>query len=318
MAYFYRYEVMMENLSDYLDDFIDYLRARNVSEETVRAYRADLNQFLLFLKEHKISPVPTSLDTLHLREYLVYLKEQNFLKSSVARKVASLRAFCRYLTRKGVLDNNPALILRSPKLDKKLPNFLSESETSGLIDRIDSSCLVGKRDKAILEVLYSTGCRVSELAGLQLRDVDLASGVVRLRGKGKKERLVPLGKFAISALTEYLTARTADKQPNTPGAPLFYNHRDKKSPGKLSDRSIRRVIKWRTKELGLTGRKISPHTLRHTFATHLLDHGADLRSVQELLGHKNLATTQIYTHISTSRLKNVYRKSHPRAKAHAG
>lgn len=302
-------------LEKYLDDFLEYLQSRNSSVETIRAYETDLQQFMAFLRINKIPLEPAALDTLHLREYLLYLKEHNFQKTSVARKVASVKSLCRFLNRKGIINTNPALILRSPKLDKRLPNFLTEPEVKKLIEEVDVSNLAGKRDKAILEMLYSSGCRVSELADLYIRDVDLGSGMVRLRGKGKKERLVPLGSYALKALQDYLQARAKENQPVTISTPLFLNHRDKKDRSRLTDRSIRRVLKKHLGDAGLSGKKISPHTLRHTFATHLLDHGADLRSVQELLGHKSLTTTQIYTHITTTRLKDVYRRTHPRAKA---
>lgn len=302
-------------LEKYLDDFIEYLQSRNSSIETIRAYETDLQQFIAFMKALKIPLEPTAIDTLRLREYLLHLKEHNFQKTSVARKVASVRSLCRFLNRRGIISANPALILRSPKLDKRLPTFLTEPETKKLIEEIDISNLAGKRDRAILELLYSTGCRVSELADLYIRDVDLGSGMVRLRGKGKKERLVPLGSYVLKALHDYLNARAKENQPVAVNTPLFLNHRDKKDRSRLTDRSIRRVLKKHLANAGLSGKKISPHTLRHTFATHLLDHGADLRSVQELLGHKSLTTTQIYTHITTTRLKDVYRRSHPRAKA---
>jgi site-specific recombinase XerD len=305
----------MPDLSNYIDGFMEYLTARNVSVETIRAYKSDLTQLIDFFKGKKITLDPTSLDTLQLREYIVHLKEQNKLKTSVARKVASLKAFCRFLNKKGVMDKNPALILRSPKLDKRLPSFLTETETSGVLDNIDISTLAGKRDKAIIELLYSTGCRVSELSGLYIRDIDTGGAIVRLRGKGKKERLVPLGNFAIKAIEDYLASRVKENQAISPNTPLFLNHRDWH---KLTDRSVRRIIKLHTRMAGLEGKKISPHTLRHTFATHLLDHGADLRSVQEFLGHKSLSTTQIYTHVTTARLRDIYRKSHPRAKAKTG
>jgi integrase/recombinase XerC len=300
----------MSDLNKYLGDFIEYLRSKNSSEETIRAYETDLHQFIGFFAQRKIPIEPSSLDTLRLREYLLHMREVEFSKTSLARKVASIRSFYRFMNKRGITTNNPSLILRTPKLDKKLPNFLTEQETQKLIDEINLTTLAGKRDRAILEVLYSTGCRVSELADLYLRDIDLDESMIRLRGKGKKERLVPIGSYATKAINEYLNARTKKNQAVSSNAPLFLNHRDEQQ---LTDRSIRRILNFRAGMAGIT-KRITPHTLRHTFATHLLDHGADLRSVQELLGHKSLSTTQIYTHITTSRMKDVYRKAHPRAK----
>jgi len=296
----------------YLKEFIRHLNTRNASPETIRAYQEDLSQFSQFLTEiAKTSFNPSDVDGLLLRQYLLYLKQKSLQKTSVARKIATLKAFFKFLVRMEINKHNPATLLRSPRLDKKLPDFLTENEMTKLIDEPDLSQLMGVRDRAILEMLYSTGIRVSELVGLRVRDVDLASSLAHILSKGKRERLVPMGSHAIKALENYLYARQGQRQTIAPQAWLLFNRRG----GRLTDRSIRRIIAGYSRRIGMSLKKVSPHTLRHSFATHLLDRGADLRSVQELLGHQNIATTQIYTHVTTRRLKEVYRKAHPRAKA---
>lgn len=302
-------------MSDYLNEFIRYLNTRNASPETIRAYQEDLTQFFQFLKEAvKTSFNPSTTDGLLLRQYLLYLKGKNLQKTSLARKIATLKAFFKFLVKMEVSQVNPTTILRSPRLDKKLPDFLSENEMERIIDEPDLSRLMGLRDRAILEILYSTGIRVSELVNLRVRDVDLASSLAYILGKGKRERLAPIGSYAIQALENYLYARQSQRQTIAPTAWLFFNKRG----GHLTDRSVRRIVAGYGRRAGMSGKKVSPHTLRHSFATHLLDRGADLRSVQELLGHQNIATTQIYTHITTRRLKEVYRTAHPRAKVKTG
>jgi len=299
----------MKELTKYFEAFILYLRGRSASPETIRAYQEDLTRFSQFLKGQKISSIG-QIDALFLRQYLVTLKQSNLAKTSIARKVASLKSFFRFLLKQGILEHNPAAILRTPKLDQRLPDFLTEVEMTKIIEEVPISDLRGVRDRAILEVLYSAGLRVSELVNLKVREVDISSGIARVMGKGNKERLALLGRFALSTLKDYLLMRAESKQPANPQSPLFMNRRG----GKLTDRSVRRIVKTYAKQSGLVGKKVSPHTFRHTFATHMLDHGADLRSVQELLGHKNLVTTQIYTHITSGRLKAVYNAAHPRAK----
>lgn len=310
---------------DYLNGFIRYLNTRNASPETIRAYQEDLIQFFHFLKTtfarsgrtnnrrtpSEISFNPSTVNGLLLRQYLLYLKQKNLQKTSIARKIATLKAFFKFLVKMEVSQINPTTILRSPRPDKRLPNFLSENEMAKVIDQPDLSQLIGLRDRAILETLYSTGIRVNELVGLRVRDVDLASSLAHILGKGRRERLVPIGSHAIKALETYLYGRQSQKQTITPQAWLFFNRRG----GHLTDRSVRRIVIGYSRKAGISLKKVSPHTLRHSFATHLLDRGADLRSVQELLGHQNIATTQVYTHVTTRRLKEVYRKAHPRVKA---
>jgi len=287
----------------YIEKFIRYLEIeRNASKHTLVNYSIDLKSLREFLKEEPIEKV----DYVSLRRYLAHVKETNLSKVSIARKIASIRSFFKFLFREGIIKNNPASSLSTPKRDKHLPKFLDEKEIVLLLESPGKEDEAGLRDGAILETLYSTGIRVSELVGLNIDTVDQIGGVIKVYGKGKKERIVPIGDRALQAIRDYLKKRCAAKIKDAKA--LFFN----KNGGRLTDRSIRRIInKYITKTS--IQQKISPHTLRHSFATHMLDHGADLRSVQELLGHANLSTTQIYTHITTERLKSAYTKAHPRA-----
>lgn len=286
----------------YVEKFIRYLEIeRNASKHTLINYSVDLKSLSEFLKEEPIEKV----DYVTLRRYLAHIKELNLSKVSIARKIASIRSFFKFLFREGIIKNNPASSLSTPKRDKHLPKFLDEKEIVILLESPDRESEPGLRDRAILEALYSTGIRVSELVGLNMDHIDQIGGVIKVYGKGKKERIVPIGERALQAIRDYLKNRRPVAKDSKA---LFFN----KSGGRLTDRSIRRIInKYITK--ASIQQKISPHTLRHSFATHMLDHGADLRSVQELLGHANLSTTQIYTHITTERLKSAYAKAHPRA-----
>ncbi|MCX5697969.1 MAG: tyrosine recombinase XerC [Candidatus Omnitrophica bacterium] len=283
----------------HIDKFIRYLEIeRNYSGHTVLNYRLDLTNFARFMGEVPLEKV----DYLAFRKYLAELKQKNESSRSIARHLSALRSFFKFLVREGYLKANPILILSSPKLDKHLPQFLTEEEVTKLIDSVVSEDVRSLRDKAILETFYSTGIRISELVALSLQDVDFISGVVKVMGKGKKERIVPIGECALKAIRKYLDKRGKDTDT------IFLN----KNGRRITDRGVRWMF---SKYLRLASIKqgISPHTLRHSFATHLLNHGADLRSVQELLGHVNLATTQIYTHMTTEKLKSVYDKAHPRA-----
>lgn len=294
-----------------IDEFLEHLRVeRNVSPETLRAYATDLRQFSEFLgPEDEI--VPAAIDPLILRKYLATLKEQEYSRTTIARRVASMRSFFKYLCRQGHLDKNPAAQLRLTRGSRRLPTFLDEGEIQKLLTTPDAGSFGGRRDRAILECLYSTGMRVSELGGLNVRDVDLLGEVARVRGKGRKERMAPLGKPAVDAIRDYVLVRnTAEPGAVGEDSPLFLN----KGGTRLTARSIRRRLLLYARQCGIE-KHVSPHVLRHTFATHLLDRGADLRSVQELLGHEHITTTQIYTHVTTSRLREVYAKAHPRASA---
>ncbi len=293
----------MENMLRYIEKFMNYLSIeKNASGHTILNYTIDLKDFAGFLGESGIE----SVNYLFLRKYLAHMKEKNYSKRTIARKLASLRSFFKFLYREGYIKANPSAGIVTPKLDKKLPVFLDANEAVMLIEAPDEKDLTGLRDRAVMEMLYSTGMRVSELVGTNLSGIDFISGVVKVFGKGKKERLAPIGDKALGAVRKYLDKRSAAKL-NDPKA-VFLN----KSGGRLTDRSVRRIIEKYIKRVS-TREGVSPHTLRHSFATHLLNRGADLRSVQELLGHMNLSTTQIYTHVTTQRLKEVYDKAHPRA-----
>ena len=284
--------------------FFQYLEAeRNASSYTIKDYGTDLRDFFIFIKDKNIA----DLDYLEIRRYLALLKEKRYQRSTVARKLACLRSFFKFLVRENILKVNPAVGIATPKREKKLPSCLELEEIEHLLDAPNGSKWEEKRDKAILETLYSCGIRVSELTGLNHDDLDLFSGIMKIRGKGKKERIVPVGSIALKAIQNYSESKPNSKDAKTSSA-LFVN----RSGTRLTDRSVRRILLKYAHRISLT-KEISPHMLRHSFATHMLDRGADLRSVQELLGHQNLSTTQIYTHISTKRLREAYDKAHPRA-----
>ncbi len=286
-------------MASYLDKFFIYLEIeKNYSAHTILNYRIDLEEFLVFLGR---TPVE-SVEYPDLRRFLAQLKGRNLKPRTLARKLSSLRSFFKFLQRENVIQSNPAKLLVTPKLDKPLPHFMTEEETVQLIESPKIGKINSLRDKAIFEVLYSTGIRVSELVGLNVDDVDFFGNIIKVMGKGKKERMVPVGDQALTVLKEYLDTRKADNKF------VFAN----KGGTRLSDRSVRNIINKYILQKALS-QHVTPHMFRHSFATHLLDHGADLRSVQELLGHVNLSTTQIYTHLTTDKLKKVYDKAHPRA-----
>jgi len=298
-------------------EFLRYLEGdRNVSSHTLRAYANDLAQFLTFLGdtagESAASPPEASLlegVTRHtIREYLGTLQVRGMASRTLARKLAALRSFFKYLHARGVCRTNPAKMVSARKLGRPLPQFLSIEEVRGLLEAPDTSTDLGKRDRALLETVYSTGVRAGELAALQTKQLDLISGVIKVFGKGRKERIALLGSPAVQALREYLGVRSELTEEKDVGA-LFVNHRG----GPLTSRSIQRIVHRYASAALPTRRDVSPHTLRHSFATHMLDRGADLRSVQELLGHASLTSTQIYTHLTTERLKRVYKSAHPHA-----
>lgn len=283
---------------------------RGASEHTIKGYREDLEALADYLAEEDGStPDPSTISTGELRGFLSALHEAEYAKSSIARRLASIRSFFRYGQREGWVTGNPAKPLRNPRKSRKLPHFLSTDEVGRLLAAPPADANAGKRDRAMLETLYSAGLRVSELVGLNDGDWYRDEGVVRVRGKGRKERLAPIGSYAEAALTEWLAVRKlAPSIPAGDEAPFFTNKFGKR----ITTRSVARMLEKYLKESGLDMRT-SPHTLRHSFATHLLDGGADIRSVQELLGHKSLVTTQIYTHVSTASLRAAYEKAHPRA-----
>jgi integrase/recombinase XerC len=297
-----------EDVPEAVEFFIGYLRTvRNLSRHSLAAYGTDLLQLADFLEKRGTTD-PGKVTHLDLRAWIGEMREGGLARASVARKLAASRSLFKWLHREGLVDADPAAALRSPKKERKLPRFLSKEEVDRLLAAPQGDALPEVRDRALLETLYSSGVRVSELAALDETDLDLKSGVARVMGKGRKERLAGLGAYAVAAIRSYLAAKK--RHPETRrGVALFEN----REGGRLSTRGIQRVLARRLVQAGLDPR-ISPHKIRHSFATHLLDAGADLRSVQELLGHKNLATTQIYTHVSAARLREVYDKAHPRAR----
>jgi integrase/recombinase XerC len=296
----------------HIAQFLRYLQIeRGVSPHTLKAYREDLTAAAeYFAEEDGSTPDPASLTAVELRGLLSALHDAGFAKTSIARKLASLRSFYRFGQREGWVKSNPARALRNPRKGRTLPHFLTTDEIGTLLAAPAANGPMGLRDRAILETLYSAGLRVSELVGLNDGDADLDQGVLRVRGKGRKERLAPLGSYAVKALQTWLKVRTlSPKEPQGREAPVFTNRFGRR----LTTRSVGRLLEKYLRETGLD-RRTSPHTLRHSFATHLLDRGADVRSVQELLGHKSLVTTQIYTHVSTANLRAAYEKAHPRAR----
>ena len=284
--------------------FLRYLSAeRGASLHTVRGYRADLADCVAFLERRGLGALADA-DARVVRGYLADLHDRGLARTSIARRLATLRSFFRFLIRRGRARVNPAKEVKTPSLPGRLPVHLPIDQSEALFRLPTADAESDRRDRAILEVLYAAGVRVAELSGLEVEDVDLRDGAVRVLGKGRKERMVPLGAKAVEALHAYLGPREGGR------GPLFLNPRG----GRLTVRSLHRIVRARARAAGLAGR-VTPHTLRHTFATHLLDAGADLRLIQELLGHARLTTTQRYTHVSAARLAKVYDAAHPRARA---
>lgn len=294
-----------------VDRFLKYLRVeRNASDLTTKSYREDLKALIEYLNDLQGRiPAPQDVGTVELRGYIAALHEAGYAKTTIARRLASMRSFFRFGQREGWTKANPAKPLRNPRKERSLPHFLSSDEILRLLGAPPAGDPQGLRDRAILETLYSAGLRVSELAGLNDGDLDLPSEVLRVRGKGSRQRMAPVGSYAIAALGDWLAVRKlSPREKPGPAAPVFVN----KFGRRLTTRSVGRLLEKYLKTTGLD-RRTTPHTLRHSFATHLLDAGADIRSVQELLGHKSLVTTQIYTHVSTAGLRAVYQRAHPRA-----
>lgn len=305
---------MSATIREHTDRFTRHLaQVRDLSPHTVTGYGKDVRQFAAWARSRLgEEPVPGQVDHNLLRAFLGMLRQRGYAPGTVARKLASLRSFFGYMLKEGVVEEDPTRILRSPKTPRRLPSYLSREEVFSALDLREPEGFRGLRDRAILEMLYSTGIRLSELTGLEKGDVDSREGTVRVRGKGRKERIVPVGAPALDALERYLPARAevlreAGEEGTDPVA-LWLNRRGGRLTGRTVQRMVRRVLGE------ASGRaRVSPHTLRHTFATHMLEQGADLRAVQELLGHESLSTTQVYTHLTTERLKEVYRQAHPRA-----
>ncbi len=293
--------------------FLQYLAVeRNASAHTIKSYREDLTALADYLTEAcgGNCPQPEAITVLELRGYVAAMHEAGYAKTSIARRLASLRSFFKFGQREGWTKTNPAKPLRNPRKGRSLPHFLSAEEIGRLLAAPPANTTMGLRDRAILETMYSAGLRVSETVGLNRGDLDFEDGILRVRGKGRKERLAPVGSYAAAALQKWLAkARLNPREPAGGLAPVFLN----KFGRRLTTRSVARMLEKHL-QLASLDTRTSPHSLRHSFATHLLDRGADIRSVQELLGHKSLVTTQIYTHVSTAALREVYERAHPRAK----
>lgn len=299
-----------------VDGFLRSLRIeRNASPLTLKSYAEDFNSFFDYLQDRvgRI-PEPSETDISMLRGYVAYLHECQYAKTTIARRLACLRSFFRYCAREKLTTSNPAKALRTPRTGRKLPSFLTAQQTVTLVEAPPTDEPSGLRDRAMLETMYSAGLRVAELVGLNLSDWDQDANVLRVRGKGRKERIAPVGRHASTALHEWLAVREVaeDAGPEDREA-VFLNRFGKR----LTTRSVGRMLEKYVKANGLDS-TISPHSLRHTFATHMLDGGADLRSVQELLGHKSLTTTQIYTHVSTQRMRETYDNAHPHSQPARG
>ena len=303
-------------MKEWIDRFIEALSTeKDFSPNTCRAYQSDLEQFLDYLSSSANGLLEDArdkvdvhdVDDMAIRSYLGFLYKKN-QKTTIARKLSALRSFFRFLVKRGVISTNPAESVLTPKRGKPIPKYLPVDEIFRLLDGVKGESVLALRNRAILETLYSTGVRVAELAGMNVLDVDFDKGFVRVMGKGSKERLAPVGKKALTCIKAYLDKRgRSSGSGNTGNEPLLLNNRG----GRLTTRSIARLLEKVVRQLGLL-RPISPHGIRHTFATHMLDAGADLRVVQELLGHASLTTTQRYTHVSIDRLMEVYDKAHPR------
>ncbi|MBA7681630.1 Tyrosine recombinase XerD [subsurface metagenome] len=295
-------------MQEIFNKYINYLEAeRNASPYTVRNYTTDLLDFFQFLRDKEIGSLK-EVDRHTLRDYLSHLMERGFVKASIARKLSAIRSFYRYLLREEIISTSPVATTSSPKLDKRLPSFLSIEEINRLLEAPDLSTSQGLRDRALLELLYASGLRVSELVSLNLEQVNLDTNEIRVWGKGSKERMVLMGKPAARALTAYLNQGRPELLGEKRSNALFLNRYGKR----LIERRVQRILEKYTNIAGI-GKRVYPHMLRHTFATHLLDGGADLRVVQELLGHASLSSTQIYTHVSKSQAKKVYLSAHPMA-----
>ena len=297
-------------MQDHIEAFLEALRNRAVSEHTLSSYESDLRDFESVVSLRKTDF--DSIDHIFVRDFLGHLYERDLEKTSVARKLACLRTFFKFLVRDRRLKTNPADLISSPRLPKTLPSYLPEDEAAAVVEMPQGDSLKDLRDRAILELLYASGLRVRELVGLNDENIDMAQQLVRVLGKGRKQRVVPFGDFAARALTAYLAqrARLGLAKPEDDGqTPVFVSVRARR----LSARDVQRLVE-KTRLRLPSGRRMTAHTLRHTFATHLLERGADLRAIQELLGHASLATTQKYTHVSLEHLRAEYNKAHPKAK----
>lgn len=286
-------------MKEHIDKFLRYLEVeRDASKHTLRAYRKDLEEFSSYIKKR-----PEDIELIDVRGFVAQQIKNGLNKSTAGRRLATIRSFIKFLYREGYVKTNPAKLVSSPKTQKLLPKFLSVDDVFSLVEKPEGIGFILARDRAILELLYSSGLRVSEVAGLNVDDINTREGLVKVRGKGKKERILPMGSKAIDAIKSYMIEKLLLKKKDSA---MFLNREDTR----LSDRGIRRIVVKYAKMIGING-PIGPHTLRHTFASHLLQAGADLRVIQELLGHSSLSTTQKYTHIDITHLMDIYDKAHP-------
>lgn len=289
----------MNDMKEHIDKFLRYLEVeKDASKHTLRAYRKDLEEFSAHIKKK-----PEDIELIDVRGFVAQQIKNGLNKSTAGRRLATIRSFIKFLYREGYVKNNPAKLVASPKTQKLLPKFLSVDDVFSLVEKPEGIGFILARDRAILELLYSSGLRVSEVAGLNVEDINTREGLVKVRGKGKKERILPIGSKAIDAIKSYMVEKLLLKKKDRA---MFLNREDTR----LSDRGIRRIVVKYAKMIGING-PIGPHTLRHTFASHLLQAGADLRVIQELLGHSSLSTTQKYTHIDITHLMDIYDKAHP-------
>lgn len=296
-------------MEEQLNSFIAYMRVeRNASPRTVENYAREIREFLNFLRERGVSGWG-QVDRLVVRQYLAWLQGQGYVKASVARRLTEVRSLYRYLMRQGAVAANPLKAVSSPRLERRLPSFLTIEQVNSLLSAPDLATPQGLRDRAILEFLYASGMRVSEIVGLNLSNLERGLREARAWGKGGKERIVLLGEPAVAALESYLRSGRPRLAGDKANNAVFLN----RSGGRLSARSVQEALEKYAALAGLSG-KVTPHTLRHSFATHLLDGGADLRVVQELLGHAHLSTTQVYTHVTQSQARKIYMQAHPRAR----
>ncbi len=295
-------------MSDWIADFINYLSVeRGLALNTLESYGRDLRQYAQYLGAQDY-PSLDAVSRETIVGYLLHLQEEGKATATIARRLAALKAFYQYLVRERLMSEDPTSNLESPKLERRLPRVLSVGEVERVLRQPDPHYPAGLRDRAMLELLYATGIRVSELVSLNLGDVNLEQGYLRCIGKGQKERLVPIGSFAMESLRQYLSQARGRLVRDVREQSLFVNHHGRR----LTRQGFWKIVKRYSQEAEID-RSITPHTLRHSFATHLLENGADLRSVQEMLGHADISTTQIYTHLTRARLKEVYTRSHPRA-----
>jgi integrase/recombinase XerD len=295
-------------MEDHLRSFIHYLTVeKGLSKNTLESYRRDLKQFISYIKQTQSVKIEET-SRQNIVSFLMGLREQGKATSTISRNMASIRAFYQFLLKDQKITSDPSIHLETPKIERRLPKVLSIAEVELLLQTPQSSTSFGQRDRAMLELLYATGIRVSELISLTIEDIHLQMGFVKCLGKGSKERVIPLGRAAIESLEQYIQVGRYKLNKDKRSKALFLNHHG----NPISRQGFWKIIKKHAKDAGIK-KEITPHTVRHSFATHLLENGADLRSVQEMLGHADISTTQIYTHVTKTRLKDVYSKAHPRA-----